>query len=341
MFYTNTLTDCFKSPLTQTYRFSEVLPPYYSDRVLSFLDGNSNLFWQGKSEQEQDFIKKIKARSSQLWCAAAKLNPKFSEVPLDIEVLFGQRSINAFTTGYGKVRITKDLIRAVLAEKDLSYKQQLDVMSSIIAHEMGHCLQRHICRNVCTNLLLTTIDLLSQYCYPIGVIAEMVVELWTLITFDYFSRGSEREADITGVLILDSYNAGLPKEDTQNNASLPKEDSHTIDLDIVPHIWTHFKTFVHNPPKLLQLFSSHPASEERAQLTAKMAWILKHNRDVLTCEAKRRAFFEETRAVNNIAFLTDWNLPISELADVMRQGSTPLALTPAMQTNNTSAWIQA
>lgn len=308
----------FIDPLTQRWSVTTRLP-LAIDRWLAFFASSSNLFWRGSTEEQCNFIRDLETRSLSLWDAAAHLNPKFAQVPLDIAVLSHEHSVNAFTPGYGKVRITKELVKEVLAQEGLTYDQKLDVMSGIVAHEMGHCLQRHITRSVCKRLLLVCIEFLSNSCYPLAWVLDQIMDLWCLLTFDYFTRTHEREADTTGMLILKAY----------NHLFRQNSDINQIDLSMAPYLWTHFKAFDNKPPTILRLLRTHPSSEERARLTAKLGWILHHNPDILTNPERRAAFFSETRSVSDATLHRDWALPRTELADAIARGTPYHPPTPA------------
>lgn len=117
-------------------------------------------------------------------------------IDFEFTVIDDDSTINAFTIPGGHIYVYTGLIKAVDSEAELV---------AVLGHEIAHVTERHIAKQLATQLGLQTLASLALGNNP-GMIAQLVTQLAGTGYMLKYSREAEREADRVGIATV--VNAG-------------------------------------------------------------------------------------------------------------------------------------
>lgn len=187
--------------------------------------------WHGKDEALDDqWVKE--SRSS-----GKRSGEKVSTHHLDglnWEVLVvDDKMVNAFCLPGGKIMVFTGLLKAFPSDAEIA---------TVISHEVGHCVARHVAEGLTNNLWFTIIQLIVlQF---IGM-PDVVNIMSTLLLRLPFSRRMEMEADYIGLLLMAS--AGY-------------------DPRIAPTVYEKLGQLGGGDSVIQNYLSTHPSGKKRAEL---------------------------------------------------------------------------
>lgn len=234
------ISNCTTVPVTNRKQLNwvpdQIIKSISDSYYYSFLDDNYTMI-----EKDEKKIKRIKEISLNIengikkYFEINKMNYSKHNYDYELNIIKDKRTLNAFAMANAKI---------VMYSRIIDFAETDDGIATIISHEMGHVIAKHIHERVSQRI---TWDLLT-----LGI-AEIFAELGFFLPW---SRMQESEADYLGInfLYLAGYNPDAPaifwkKLDNYTN----EVKKYKIDGDLLTAI----------NRRLPQWTKTHPSSNER------------------------------------------------------------------------------